>query len=155
MWKCLSVGYWLDITEPSESIFMITHRKNNSIIRYITNDISKMIFTSWIKVFPYWRRIIALRIWFFCLVQERQIYFHQVLYTKCSLRRINWVNHNLTCAGCQDPANELHVLSIGCKRRKQWLDNNNGSASIKQTMGGEDCNFCCDLNKFLYDVVEL
>ena len=71
------------------------------------------------------------------------------------LRRINWVNHNLTCAGCQDPANELHVLSIGCKRRKQWLDNNNGSASIKQTMGGEDCNFCCDLNKFLYDVVEL
>ena len=45
--------------------------------------------------------------------------FHQVLYTKRSLRRINWVNHNLTCAGCQDPANELCALSIGGKRRKQ------------------------------------
>ena len=55
----------------------------------------------------------------FCLVQDRQIYFHHVLYSKCSLRRINWVNHNLTCAGCQDPANELCSLSIGGKRRKQ------------------------------------
>ena len=72
------------------------------------------------------------------------------MYTKRSLWRINWVNHNLTCAGCQDPANELHVLSIGCKRRKQWLDNNNGSASIKQTMGGEDCKFFCDLNNILF-----
>jgi len=58
------------------------------------------------------------------------------------LRRINWVNHNLTCAGCQDPANELCALSIGGKRRKQKsIDNNNDSTSIKQTMGGEDCNF--------------
>ena len=77
----------------------------------------------------------------FCLVQERQTYFHQVLYTKRSLRRINWVNHNLTCAGCQDlQMNFVHCLSV-VKGENNSIDNNNDSTSIKQTMGGEDCNF--------------
>ena len=43
MWKCLSVGYWLDITEPSESIFWSLIER---IIVWSLN-ISQMISVKW------------------------------------------------------------------------------------------------------------
>ena len=45
--------------------------------------------------------------------------------------------------------NFVHCLSV-VKGENNSIDNNNDSASIKQTMGGEDCKFFCDLNNILF-----
>ena len=105
-------SHGLSIKEIVRGIVLIFHIfKNKKIVSIIFNkvDLNYFLIEQWL-----------LHKGYDVISSSRKIdLFHQVLYTKRSLRRINWVNHNLTCAGCQDPANELCALSIGGKRRKQ------------------------------------